>query len=399
MRRVCVSIVTLTLLLTAGCAGSPAASNASLPTSTTATAKAVQPPTTEAASSTTTVPGNDSGALPASRTTTWSAGETSSDPTFQGVVLGPGNDPVASADIAPRIFRDSPAAIKEVLEQGLPAYVAAEKGQYSLGSHLVLGLRVAGAAETKTGVEVYADVWEQWFWLDGWKPVQGTTGAFPARIRLTRDGDAFILAGMDRPKDGDDYIPSINAMLPAWVRKRVDDDEVRARLEEAVLLTAADWARPNVPADLFVEQAPATIPDPHGHQPALSRYRMLAAHYVDCTIPEISVPAFDSYQPQYAMLSADKRFSLHFLLDGKGAVVEDTRTGKWRSIVAPGQPQSWVSSTTFDPICVGHTLFIDFSTYLDAFTPTLTHYEIDFDTATVVRAVPMGPLSFNEPAK
>jgi hypothetical protein len=44
-------------------------------------------------------------------------------------------------------------------------------------------------------------------------------------------------------------------------------------------------------------------------------------------------------------------------------------------------------------------LFIDFSTCQDPYQPTLTHYEIDFDTTTVVRAVPMGPLSFNDPMK
>jgi hypothetical protein len=82
------------------------------------------------------------------------------------------------------------------------------------------------------------------------------------------------------------------------------------------------------------------------------------------------------------------------------AVIRDTNTGEWWSIEAPGDPDLDVGGGVgFDPLWRGHTLFIDFVTYHDPYRPTLTHYEIDCDGQTVVRAVPMGPLSFNEPVE
>jgi len=121
---------------------------------------------------------------------------------------------------------------------------------------------------------------------------------------------------------------------------------------------------------------------------------MLASRYVDCELVRIAPPSSDAHQPEFAYASDDGRFRLFFLLTG-GVAVEDTQTGEWRSIAAPGRP---TMGGVFDPLWRGHTLFVDFVTAIvDPLRPTLTHYEIDFDSMTVVRAVPMGPLSFNEP--
>lgn len=264
------------------------------------------------------------------------------------------------------------------------------------GTHLILVLHIAGAAESVTGIEVYGDVWEQWFALAGWQAVQDTGGIYPARIRLGRDGDGLRLEGVDKPKDGAGYMPSLNEMMPAWVRDQVGVQAKREEMKEALLVAAADWAGPNVPAGLFVDQVAATTPDPHEHQPPSSQYRMLAARYVDCKLARIASLSSDAYQPEFAYTSDDGRFRLFFLSTG-GVAAEDTETGEWRSIAAPGRPM--MGGVLFDPVWRGHTLFVDFVTsIIDPLRPTLTHYEVDFDSLTVVRAVPMGPLSFNEPA-
>ncbi|MCL5734069.1 MAG: hypothetical protein M1274_00525 [Actinobacteria bacterium] len=56
-----------------------------------------------------------------------------------------------------------------------------------------------------------------------------------------------------------------------------------------------------------------------------------------------------------------------------------------------------MGAVSFDPAWRGHTLFIDVETFIDPRRPNLTHHEIDFEKMAVVRAIPMGPLSFNEP--
>jgi hypothetical protein len=350
------------------------------------------------------VVGTEASSRPSSTTTpvTFPEATSSTNPalasgqTYEAVILGPGAEPVASDDVAPRLFRDEPS-VRGVLEAALPAGFAQREGQYAQGTHLIVVLNIAGAAETPTGVEVYADAWEQWFSLTGWKPVQGSAGAFPMRIRLAREADAFRLDGVDVPEDGEGYARSLDEMMPSWVRARDDNPETRDRLKEALLVAAADWARPNVPADLFVDQTPAAIPDPHGHQPPSSEFRMLAPRYVDCSLTKISPPSSADYQPELAYASEDGRFQLYFLLTSNGVVVKDARTGAWWSVEAPGQPSMAVmGAVSFDPEWRGHTLFTDFKTFMDPFQPTLTHYEIDFDSMTVVRAVPMGPLSFNE---
>lgn len=98
-------------------------------------------------------------------------------------------------------------------------------------------------------------MWEQWFALNGWQPIQDTGGIYPVRIRLTREGDVFRLEGVDKPKDGEGYVSSLDEMMPSWVRDLVDRQDRRAEMEEALLAAAADWTRPNVPAGLFVGQA------------------------------------------------------------------------------------------------------------------------------------------------
>jgi hypothetical protein len=317
--------------------------------------------------------------------------------TFETVILGPGDKPIAKADIAPRIFRDDPAVAK-ALTTSFAADRAALGGPE--GDHLILVLGIEGAAASSNGVDVYADVFEQWYSLDGWKPVEGSGSIAPARIRLARDGGTYHLDGADWPEDGDGYSGSFSKIFPGWVQHRMGDQATVKPMQEADWRAAVDWAKPHVPADLFVDPSPSATMDPHAHSPASSRYRMLAPGYVDCTIAPMSPPTSDDYQPEYAYPSKDGRFRLFFLLSSSGVAVEDTKTGAWHSVVAPGEPDMHVEgATSFDPAWSGHMLFIDFSTYQDPYQPTLTHYEIDFDTTTVVRAVPMGPLSFNDPMK
>ena len=371
MRRIApriVPIVGLTLLLAAGCGSAPAVVS--------------DGPADGAEGSTVTV-------------TIEGSSSASTGSTSQGVVLGPAVEPVAADDIAPRLFSDEPAII-EALRVELPIVFATDHEGFALGDHLILVLKVAGAAESEGGVEVYADMWEQWLSLDGWQPVQGTGGVYPVRIRLARDGAAFHIEGVEGPQDGEGYGASLDEMLPKWARDRVDLQESRDEMQDALWVAAADWARPHVPADLFVDQPPAAIPDPHGHQPASSEYRMLAAKYVDCELAEVAAPTSDDYQAEFAYPSEDGRFRLFFPLSGDGVVVKDTQSGEWWSVRAPGRPTIAVSPGTFDPVWHGHTLFIDFATTMDPFEPTQTHYEIDFDSPKVIRAVPLGPLSFNE---
>ncbi len=316
--------------------------------------------------------------------------------TYQTVLLGPGETPVASADIAPTVFRDD-SSIRRALETSLPAAIAS--GQDPLGNHLILAVSIAGAAETDDGVDVYADLWEAWYSLAGWQPVDGSAAIYPARIRLKRAGDSLRFEGFDIPEDGEGYGASLDEILPRWVRDRVDSDVTREHMQKAIWAAAEDWAAEHVPEDLFVDQVKSTVADPHGHRPPSSRYHMLAPRYVDCTLTAIAPPPSDSYQAEFAQASDDGRFRLHHLLSGDVKVaVEDTNSGTWHALIAPGEPLGAVSGTVgFDPAWVGHTLFIDFDTVVDPYQPTSTHYEVDFDSMRVVRAVPMGPLSFNKP--
>lgn len=319
------------------------------------------------------------------------------DSTYQVVLLGPASSPVASGDDAPRLFNEEPSVRRE-LETSLPASLLDGQGQ--TGSHLILSVAVVGAVETEDGVEVYADVWEAPYSLAGWQPIEIGGALFPARIRLARDGDGLRLAGVDVPEEGEGYVSSLNAMLPRWARRLVGTENTRKQMQDAIWDAARAWATPHVPADLFVEQEPPVVPDPHGHAPPSSSHRMLASRYIDCELVRISPPGQDDYQEEFAIASEDGRLRLHYLLTGSMPVaVEDVRTGEWRGIRAPGDPLGAVSGTVgFDPVWVGHTLFIDFDTVVDPYRPTFTHYEIDWDSLTAVRAVPMGPLSFNQPA-
>jgi hypothetical protein len=215
-RRLCLAVVSVALLLTVGCGQSPALQSGPEPTSIDTTTIAVEPTTTKA-------PGTSSATLPvaASSPTPSTSSAVPNGQTFEAVVLGPAGEPLASADIAPELFRSEPS-VRKVLETALPAGVAAQQGRYVYrGTHLILVLRVAGAAESATGIEVYGDVWEQWFALAGWQPVQDTGGIYPVRIRLARDGDVFRFEGVDKPKDGAGYVPSLNEMMPGWVRDQV----------------------------------------------------------------------------------------------------------------------------------------------------------------------------------
>jgi hypothetical protein len=308
-----------------------------------------------------------------------------------------GAQPLAAADLGAQAVCDD-RAISDALATSFPASIAANEGEYVLGDHLIVVLDIAGAARTETGTDVYATVWAQWFSLAGWQPVQGSGSIYPATIRLATDGAGFRLDGVQAPQDGEGYVESLARIMPDWARAEADTDEARSRMRDALWSAASEWVKPHVPADLFVDQSPSTTPDAHGHEPPSSEYKMLAAHYIDCKLTATAAPPFDSYQPQYAVVSEDGRFRLHFLLDGRGMAVEDTQSATWRLIEAPGESLGAVDGTAgFDPTWSGHTLFIDLETIIDPYEATLTHYEIDFDSMTVIRAVPMGPLSFNEP--
>jgi hypothetical protein len=167
--------------------------------------------------------------------------EPTGDATYQAVVLGPGDEAVASADVAPRLFRDEPSII-DALESGVPADIAARGA--GIGDHLIVAICVAGAAETESGVEVYADLQEDWFSVDGTKAVKLGGGAYPVRIRLTKVGSVFRVDGLDKPRDGNEHLSSLADMFPGWVRDLVDTEATYDRLQQATWDAALEWAAP-----------------------------------------------------------------------------------------------------------------------------------------------------------
>jgi len=392
MRRVWSPLLALALVLLTGCGTAAAALTEDESTSTAGAATAL-PAATSTSVTTPASPPTAAEAAPPTSSTTLPVMPPGTS--FETVILGPSDKPVVGEDVASRIFRDEPA-VAEVLKTAFAGSRAAWGGPE--GNHLILSLDILGATESADGVAVYAQVWEQWDSLAGCMPVEGSGSIYPARIRLAKDRSGYRFAGADWPEDGEGYSSSLEKIFPAWLLDRVDDQAVVDLMRKASWTAAVAWAKPHVPADLLVAQPPSALPDPHGHQPPSSSYGMLAPANVDCTVGQIARPGTDDYQPEFAYPSADGRFRLFFLLSTRGVAVEDTKTGTWRSVVAPGQADMHVDGTLgFDPAWSGHTLFIDFSTWQDPEAPTVTHYEIDFDSMTVVRAVPMGPLSFNEP--
>jgi hypothetical protein len=89
-------------------------------------------------------PSPDASALEVTRGPQGSVGES----TYQVVIQGPGEKPVASADVAPRVLREEPSVL-QVLETSLPAMIIADYSQYEWGERLILTLSIAGAAANR----------------------------------------------------------------------------------------------------------------------------------------------------------------------------------------------------------------------------------------------------------
>jgi hypothetical protein len=313
---------------------------------------------------------------------------------YQVVVLGPGRQQAAPQDDAPRLFAAYPELRKSLETALLETRV---RSGHDLGSRLGLGIYVLGATQKGSEVRVFADKWEQAFTLVGWQPVQGGGGAGPIRLRLRQHGRSFELLGVDRPGDGSDYAPSLRALFPAWAL--TGSDRHMGELQRAVYESTAAWARRYLPDDAFVAQPASEFPDPHGHKPPTSAFRMIAPKYGRLAISTIDTPSPDVIDGGAPISSVDRRFQLLFLVQGNiVTVVHDTVSGRWYAITAPGDEMGAVDgAVSFDPAWRGHHLFVDFETETDPYIPTTTHYEIDFDRLQVVRAVPMGPLSLNPP--
>jgi hypothetical protein len=138
-------------------------------------------------------------------------------PTYQAVIVGPGEEPLASADVAPRLFRDEPSII-EVLKTMIPVdMVVRGSGR---DDHLIVAMCIVGAAETGSGVEVYADLQEDWLSLEGKQVVEYVASTYPVRIRLTDD------------------------IFPYWVRNAVDTAEAADLMRQAARAAALEWAAP-----------------------------------------------------------------------------------------------------------------------------------------------------------
>ena len=205
---------------------------------TTGEASSSTPTSSEAApaiSSATTTP-------PASATSVLTYPALPSGQTYEAVLIGPGEQPVDAADVAPQLFRDEPS-LRRVLETEFPAAMAERKGPFVYkGIHLIVVFDVAAAAETAVGVDVYGEMWMQWFALAGWQAAQDTGGCFPARVRLKWQGSDLRLEGIDIPKDGAGYLPSLKEMMPDWIIDRVDHQENHQAMGKALVAAARAWA-------------------------------------------------------------------------------------------------------------------------------------------------------------
>jgi hypothetical protein len=213
MRRVLMPLVVVTVILVAGCS--------------------------EAAS-----PGETSGATLATGATvaTGTTLEAADAPTHQALILGPGEEPVASADVAPRLFREEPS-IAEALRTAVPAGIAGVAGRGAgMGNYVIVVIFIAGAAETGDGIEVYADLWDEWYSVEGARVAQLGGGPHSVTIRLTKVGGIFRVVGVDRPKDGSEYLSSLDEMFPPWVRDLMGAQETGERMRQAAEAAGREWA-------------------------------------------------------------------------------------------------------------------------------------------------------------
>lgn len=317
------------------------------------------------------------------------------DPTYEAIVHGPGVTPVAAQDLAPRLFKSYPGLLRE-LQTAVPATLWEQR----VDDYLIVGIDIRGASKQGDTVDLYVDISELWWALEEDQLVESTGRWDCARIRLKRWGDSFRLSAIDYPGELTVEEPIFEQLFPPWARRLVyssDRPGTAPWLEAAIKERALAWYLKHTPKDLFIDQSPHTIPDPHDHQPPSSAFEMLNPKYVNLRFERISKSTVneDTSSPNYPGYpqSTDGRFHLHDKLRGdSGTVLEDTRKGVCYFIRAPGSPY-----TNCNPVWRGHILFIDYATAYGIADATTVHYEIDCDKLKVVRAVPMGPFSLNDP--
>jgi hypothetical protein len=311
---------------------------------------------------------------------------------YQGVVLGPVTVPWAPKDQAVRLFAENPDLIR-ALETSVPASLAGDAD----GGRLIVVIRVVGAKRFNERIDVYANVWAQWWSIDRHQLVSEGGSLGEAAIHFRREGARLRLTGIERPSDGAGYAPSLRKIMPAWAIERARlDDRAQRPMEDSLWRCALEWAAKQAPPNLFAEQPRPDTGDAHSHNPPSERFKMLDLRYVPMRISRAKRPAASDIE--HGAASADGRFRIEYsLTGGVGTLLSDAKTGAWYALDAPGDSDVRVTgSVSFDPAWRGHTLFIDYSTVAGApYRPTVTHYEIDCDAMSVRRAVPMGPLSMN----
>jgi hypothetical protein len=311
---------------------------------------------------------------------------------YQGVVLGPVLVPWAPKDQAARLFAENPGLVR-ALETSVPASLVDD----SEGGRLTVAIRVVGAIRRGDNIDVYANMWAQWWSIDRHQLVSGSGSISEATIHFRREGTQLRLTGIDRPGDGAQHAPDLRKIMPAWAIARARmDDRAQQPMEDALWRCAREWAEARVPRDLFVDQPDRAVPDAHSHRPASSQLKMLDPRYVAMRISRVERPVASDVE--HGVASADGRFRIEYSSFGRAeTLLSDAETGAWYALDAPGDSDVRVADClSFDPAWRGHTLFIDYSTVAGApYRPTVTHYEIDCDAMAVRRAVPMGPLSMN----
>jgi hypothetical protein len=330
--------------------------------------------------------------VPSVSTTPPSVTTTSSVSKCETVILLPEDNPGAPDNETAQVFADHPN-LTQALETALPAQVASATET----CHPVVVISVGGASIDEDTATVYAQVFEEWWSIEGTQPVEMSASVCPTRIQLKRTGDAFTVSAIDQPQDGEGFSDSLDSLFPAWVRDAVSGDS--RPLQEEMWEHVAVWAGAQLPADAFVTQPPSVYSDPHGHEPSSSAFEMLNPKYVSASVAPMGKPADGDIEP--GPVSADGRFRLYYVIGAIDAqvAIEDTAKGIWLAVRAPGTVDLKVMDCPgFDPAWQGATLFVDFCTVHDPYDSTITHYEIDCDSVEVIRAVPMGPLSLNEPA-
>jgi hypothetical protein len=121
------------------------------------------------------------------------------------------------------------------LEGITTSYLNQKIGIASFGGQKFCGYKLLDVEETDKGISEYVDVLCQEFYLKGnGKLAKGTGISLPVALILAKSNGSFDVIKHQTPRDGDQFVPDIEAMFPRKVQSEILSDQ-RTRWNEPIL--------------------------------------------------------------------------------------------------------------------------------------------------------------------